>query len=204
MARHMSQSRSGCNTWLEDLIQLRESTILSSGSELPGDHHMDVDNSEPHISDEQNWMNSCDFGIEGESIGRVPLGGSQDEGSEARDEVTEYFPDPPLAFEGGYTFLNLFDSDENSIYRKTNLYYPFSCRREWRVASWLLRSGLSMAKIDSFLSLEMVSVSILMFIRDDLDSRTSRSKIYIYHSPQQKSCGVELKHYRAVHTGSHK
>ncbi|KAG1798402.1 hypothetical protein EV424DRAFT_1332896 [Suillus variegatus] len=39
-------------------------------------------------------------------------------------------------------------------------YYPFSGQKEWEVASWLLCSGLSMAKINSFLSLEMVSFKL--------------------------------------------
>ncbi|KAG2060015.1 hypothetical protein BDR06DRAFT_842001, partial [Suillus hirtellus] len=34
--------------------------------------------------------------------------------------------------------------------------YPFSCKQDWEIASWLLHSGLSMGKIDSFLSLKMV------------------------------------------------
>ncbi|KAG1773720.1 hypothetical protein EV702DRAFT_1243118 [Suillus placidus] len=71
-------------------------------------------------------------------------------------EVTNFFPEPPLAFEHGYTFLSLFESDENSVHRKTNLYYLFSSRREWQVVAWLLRSGLSMGQIDSFLALEMI------------------------------------------------
>ncbi|KAG1741933.1 hypothetical protein EDB19DRAFT_1617407, partial [Suillus lakei] len=38
-------------------------------------------------------------------------------------------------------------------------YYPFSGQKDWEIVSWLLRSGLSMGKIDSFLSLNMVSKS---------------------------------------------
>ncbi|KAG2125350.1 hypothetical protein DEU56DRAFT_721776, partial [Suillus clintonianus] len=41
--------------------------------------------------------------------------------------------------------------------------YPFSSRRDWQVAAWLLRSGLSMGKIDSFLSLEMIKDLPLSF-----------------------------------------
>ncbi|KAG2119808.1 uncharacterized protein F5147DRAFT_795944 [Suillus discolor] len=84
-------------------------------------------------------------------------------GAKTEAEVTDYFPEPPLAFEEGYTFLSLFDADENSIYRKTNLYYPFTSQKEWEMAAWLLRSGLSMGKIDSFLSLEMINDLPLSF-----------------------------------------
>ncbi|KAG2123438.1 hypothetical protein DEU56DRAFT_745404 [Suillus clintonianus] len=103
---------------------------------------------------EENFYDFGNFGGEEEDIARVH-GGS--------GEVTDYFPDPPLAYQDGYTFLGLFDSDQNSVHRKTNLYYPFSCRRDWKVAAWLLRSGLSMAKIDSFLSLEMIKDLPLSF-----------------------------------------
>ncbi|KAG1843265.1 hypothetical protein DFJ58DRAFT_844373 [Suillus subalutaceus] len=92
-----------------------------------------------------------DFGNQGEDLD--PGSGTWNEDSEAK--VIDHFPEPPLAFEESYTFLGLFDADENSIYRKTNLYYPFSGRREWKLAAWLLHSGLSMEKINSFLALEM-------------------------------------------------
>ncbi|KAG1903190.1 uncharacterized protein F5891DRAFT_897839, partial [Suillus fuscotomentosus] len=39
--------------------------------------------------------------------------------------------------------------------------FPFSSWRNWQVATWLLCSGLSMEKIDSFLSLDMVSIEDL-------------------------------------------
>ncbi|KAG1883169.1 hypothetical protein F4604DRAFT_1576475 [Suillus subluteus] len=44
-----------------------------------------------------------------------------------------------------------------------NPYYLFSGQKEWEVASWLLRSGLSMGKINSFLSLEMIKDLSLSF-----------------------------------------
>ncbi|KAG1717311.1 hypothetical protein EDB19DRAFT_1654258 [Suillus lakei] len=85
----------------------------------------------------------------------------RNEDSEAK--VTDHFPEPLLAFDEGYTFLRLFDADKNSIYRKTNLYYPFSGRREWQLATWILCSGLSMEKINSFLTLEMIGDLPLSF-----------------------------------------
>jgi hypothetical protein len=105
--------------------------------------------------------------VEGEYFDR---GGNWSKDCEA--EVTDYFPEPPLAFEEGYTFLSLFDADENSIHRKTNLYYPFSSWKEWEVAAWLLHSGLSMGKIDSFLSLEMVSFLISNTLRQLISGST--------------------------------
>ncbi|KAG0693674.1 hypothetical protein DFH29DRAFT_1007042 [Suillus ampliporus] len=144
----MSQPRSGCNTWLEDLIWLDSTLPASEDDPMAADDLRELHASSYEAGEDGNIY---DFGNEGETLER---GFGQDEDRDA--EVTDYFPEPPVAFEHGYTFLSLFDSDENSIYRKTNLYYLFLSRREWQVAAWLLRSGLSMGKIDSFLALEMI------------------------------------------------
>ncbi|KAG1884144.1 hypothetical protein F4604DRAFT_1919983 [Suillus subluteus] len=152
VARHMSQPRSGCNNWLDDLIQLN--------SNLPTeDDPMTVDNvSDPHVQapyyEQGEDVNHYDFFSQGEDLdsgGRI-----RNENSEAK--VTDHFLESPLAFDQGYTFLSLFDADENSIYRKMNLYYPFSGCREWQLAAWLLHLGLSMEKINSFIALEMSQV----------------------------------------------
>ncbi|KAG1898692.1 uncharacterized protein F5891DRAFT_1190468 [Suillus fuscotomentosus] len=81
----------------------------------------------------------------------------------SRNEFLDLFPGSAEVYEGGYTFLGLFDADENSAHRVHNPYYPFSGRKEWEVASWLLHSGLSMGKIDLFLSLEMIKALSLSF-----------------------------------------
>ncbi|KAG0697850.1 hypothetical protein DFH29DRAFT_1003402 [Suillus ampliporus] len=44
-------------------------------------------------------------------------------------------------------------------YRKDNLFYPFASKEEWEVADYLLCSSLSMAAIDEFLKLRMLSFS---------------------------------------------
>ncbi|KAG2109555.1 uncharacterized protein F5147DRAFT_772863 [Suillus discolor] len=144
VACHMSQPRSGCNTWLEDIIKL--------SSVIPSRHSSNSADIERHDGSEAMLDDSDDFGNVGGEGEDTMVDGTYNKG----DKVTECYPDPPLAYQDGYTFLSLFDSDENSVYRKNNLYYPFSCREDWQLAAWLLHSGLSMGKIDSFLSLEMV------------------------------------------------
>ena len=57
-----------------------------------------------------------------------------------------------------------FNDDVFSDERITNLYYPFSSRAEWEFAFFLLRSDLSMATIDTFLSLKLVKLSFLQLI----------------------------------------
>jgi hypothetical protein len=57
----------------------------------------------------------------------------------------------------GTTFMDEFDRDQYAGERIKNLYYPFASRDEWEFAAFLLRSDLSMASIDSLLSLNLVS-----------------------------------------------
>jgi hypothetical protein len=61
----------------------------------------------------------------------------------------------------GKTFMTEFNNDRFSDERITNLYYPFSSRAEWEFAFFLLRSDLSMATIDAFLSLKLVKSPFL-------------------------------------------
>ncbi|KAG0694251.1 hypothetical protein DFH29DRAFT_1006510 [Suillus ampliporus] len=171
VARHMSQPRSGCNTWLEDLIRLDLTLPPSEDDPMAANDLRELHASSYETGEDANIY---DFGNEGETLER---GFGQDEDRDA--EVTDYFPEPPVAFEHGYTFLSLFDSDENSIYCKTNLYYPFSSRREWQVAAWLLHSGLSMGKIDSFLALEMSPV--ILYWRDPIECIASIFNHPLFH-----------------------
>jgi hypothetical protein len=60
-------------------------------------------------------------------------------------------------YEHGETFMDQCDKDEFTEKRKAHLYYPFASRDEWELASFLLHSFLSMAAVDRFLKLELVS-----------------------------------------------
>ena len=69
----------------------------------------------------------------------------------------ELHPNVPLVFGSGPGFVDAFNADRHTEKRKENLYYPFSSKGEWGLASWLLCSGLSMRAIDDFLALPIVS-----------------------------------------------
>ena len=60
----------------------------------------------------------------------------------------------------GTTFMDKFDCDQYVGECIKNLYYPFASRDEWEFAAFLLCSNLSMASIDSLLSLNLVTVSL--------------------------------------------
>ncbi|KAG1879921.1 hypothetical protein F4604DRAFT_1880050 [Suillus subluteus] len=106
-------------------------------------------------------------------------------------EFIDAFPGSAEVYEGGHTFLGLFDEDENSVHRVNNPYYPFSGWKDWEVESWLLRSGLSMGKIDSFLSLEMIKALPLSFC----SAKELRSRVeQLPSGPRWMSKVIEMSH----------
>ncbi|KAG2131043.1 hypothetical protein DEU56DRAFT_872231 [Suillus clintonianus] len=154
VAHHMNQPRLGCSTWLQDIIHLQTDY---SGMNID-DPHM------PHDSESHHLHQDYD---DPESLGGVDegifTGHTDEDGTLPTTDSIEWFPDASQTYGKGHTFLDLFHSDKNSVYCTKNLYYLFSGRKEWEVASWLLRSGLSMGKINSFLSLEMIKDLSLSF-----------------------------------------
>ncbi|KAF9043458.1 hypothetical protein BJ165DRAFT_1405755 [Panaeolus papilionaceus] len=73
------------------------------------------------------------------------------------------------------TFMELFAADPLAS-RCTDLpYYLFSTRNEWEVALFLLQSGMSHAKLDEFLKLELIKLLQLSFrTAQDLISRAEQ------------------------------
>ncbi|KAF8419490.1 hypothetical protein L210DRAFT_3366672, partial [Boletus edulis BED1] len=66
-------------------------------------------------------------------------------------------------YDVGQTFLDRFGMDTYSFFRRSNLYYPFASHDDWQVANYLLQSGLSMAKIDEYLKLNLIRTLPLSF-----------------------------------------
>ncbi|KAF8449211.1 hypothetical protein L210DRAFT_3609588 [Boletus edulis BED1] len=71
-------------------------------------------------------------------------------------EFIETFPDCSNSYAGGLSFMDLFWQDKYAEERRENLYFPFACGEEWEFLSWCVRSGLSMAAINSLLSLTII------------------------------------------------
>ncbi|KAM6504101.1 hypothetical protein JOM56_001044 [Amanita muscaria] len=63
----------------------------------------------------------------------------------------------------GTSFMRQFNSDTFATERAENIYYPFASRAEWDLAAFLLRSDLSIAAIDNFLSLTLIKGLNLSF-----------------------------------------
>lgn len=93
-------------------------------------------------------------GIHNETGPSGELDGHDFEASNVQDgQVTEMYEGAAQKYGPGRSFLSEFDSDQHAQQQKSNMYYPFASKDDWQLASWLLRSGLSMNAIDEFLSL---------------------------------------------------
>ena len=72
------------------------------------------------------------------------------------ERFVEMYEGSAECFPGGKTFMDEFMADRYAEQRQENLYFPWASQSEWDFASWLLRSRLSMAAIDSLLALDLV------------------------------------------------
>jgi hypothetical protein len=77
--------------------------------------------------------------------------------AQTKQTFTEMYQGCSQAFSGGSTFMESFWQDKYAPERRENLYFPLASGNEWQFASWCLCSGLSMAAVDSLLSLNIVS-----------------------------------------------
>ena len=150
--QHMNQPSSGCGLWMNSSLPHfapapRKSGICSLATTYhpPNSSYSAFPEAEDaHVSDR--------FGRD-EDIAHDPVDEHQ---PDTPGPVVDTHPNTPSTYPGGTTFMDRFFQDQYSSFQKENLYYPFASRVDWQLASWLLHSHLSMATIDSFLSLELV------------------------------------------------
>ena len=150
--RHMNNPHTSCMTWFDFLESL----------------HSPIGHPSPNLHDESG-----------------PSEETTNDNEAADCSRTRYFedthPNVPHIFGSGPGFTDLLDSDPHAEKRRENLYFPFSSKVEWGLASWLLCSGLSMRAIDDFLSLPIVRPkNFSCLIRSEPKSRSNSS-----HSPSQ-------------------
>ena len=187
IARHMGQPRSGCSSWLDNLVNICEDLLgrsrdghNSSGTTSTGDRLGGLDEDNQWVSNDKEMFDRTQ--------------------EDSQSSPIEFFPGAAQMFASGPTFLNRFDADEFSLYRSSNIYYPFASS-DWQLGSWLLCSGLSMGVINAFLSLDLVCP-----YHSDQPQLTIklRSKHYPYPSPPQTSSTNELSCYPLAHDGNHR
>jgi hypothetical protein len=172
VTRHLNQPLTTCHRWHDELVTaaevLQEDDSASCWSPTSSPGH----NSEPA----SGFLKAQDilqqYIVDSTDLEDHPW---TDAGDDLMDvDRTSSPPNHPqeltqiVKFEGagkimgvGLSFMDRFHLDTFTENRKTNIYYPFASRDDWSMASYLLRSGLSMKKIDEYLSLSMVRIGSL-------------------------------------------
>ena len=143
VARHMGQPRSGCSSWLDNLVGISEDLLGGNRDGHNNSRTTSTGDGPGGLDENDRWI----------SIDEEMFDGTRED---PQFSPIEFFPGAAQTYAGGSTFLDRFDTDEFSSYRSSNIYYPFASRGDWQLGSWLLRSGLSMGAIDTFLNLDLV------------------------------------------------
>lgn len=162
----MNHPSSKCLHFFDELIRISEvlernrssarQRVASKPVESAGTEDIEMDVFHPPMSSEDNDRGSP-F-VAGDI--QLDLPEQPTPRSQLKNYHTEIYPGAAQTYGRGSTFMDQFDRDEHAAMRQENLYYPWASRQEWELASFLLRSSLSMAAIDQFLSLALVSRSM--------------------------------------------
>jgi hypothetical protein len=151
ITRHLNHARSSCAKLTNDLVTLLRPLQPSSRQNVGP--QLQSEDFNVHFSDHNDFDPLPHDDIEMAPPDFEPNTFSNTNKSGYREE----FIGASQEFGTGLTFMEGFDLDDFSDHRRKNLYYPFASKADWEMASFLLRSGLSMAKIDDLLKLELVS-----------------------------------------------
>ena len=143
VSRHMTQPKSGCFSWFDDLVHIQQDLLIRNG-DRGGLDDLQV----MTINDQPGTRDECDLLVDRDD--QMSLDGDPQSSS------IEYFPGATQMYRGGSAFIDKFHADKFSNHRASNIYYPFASAGNWELGSWLLCSGLSMNAINSFLSLDLV------------------------------------------------
>ena len=155
ITRHLNQPRSSCANLIDDLISVP----------LPNTSHIKDSQTENISLEEELHGHNSDYdmgdsdlhALAGDTDIKMAAGSSGSFKNVVGCPYCEEFAHAENTWGAGKTFMDTFDLDDYADERQENLYYPFASKEDWEMAAFLLRSGLSMALIDDFLSLQLVS-----------------------------------------------
>ena len=166
----MNNPSSNCIQFFDELVRISEtlqrtkrktrqrSAVRSEGSEVDGNGVMDgsdipvaPNEGHPYVVDNTHY----------EDMLEEPVPSPH-----SKSYYTEIYPGAAQTYGKGQTFMDTFNADKYAAMRKENIYYPWASQPEWELASFLLRSSLSLAAIDQFLSLNIVSSCYYLVIQN--------------------------------------
>jgi hypothetical protein len=148
VARHMSQPRSSCVHLINDFVSISLAPDTSQSQNI---------SLGPGLADDIDMNLHGDFTPQGDTDIEIGSSNSGSFHNAAGTTYREEFAGAAQEWGVGETFMDKFDLDDFAELRKKNLYYPFALKDDWEMAAFLLRSGMSMALIDDFLTLQLVS-----------------------------------------------
>jgi hypothetical protein len=98
--------------------------------------------------------------------------------------------------------MGTFYDDKHAPERASNVYFPFQSKGEWELVSFLSQSGLSMKRIDEFLSLDLVRYQVAVFFSITHAEPISRYLGFTSHSIVLGRCVVSWSFSRVGHPGN--
>jgi len=196
--QHLNQPSTGCGSWINELSRHCRTPTGQNGPVV-----------EPRYWPDQTHNRLSEDEIVGDVRSQGGFRSEEYPFEDAPFEDTSLFednptpvlddhPNVPSLYRGGTVFLDQFLSDEYAALCQENLYYPFASGVDWELASWLLRSRLSMAAIDEFkfLSLQLVCpFFFLLFFFEALSSCPS-------HFNRQRNFAFVQKCYHLALAGN--
>ncbi|KIJ63925.1 hypothetical protein HYDPIDRAFT_168314 [Hydnomerulius pinastri MD-312] len=170
--QHMNQPTGSCHTEslleesaraLHQLTQYDQPSAAPTSTETSGEQSVSSDDTDSHwyVPSSDHYHDPPSPNAEGED-GTADFGMDYSEEPVSRKFI-EAYEGGCEAFPGGKSFMDTFREDQYANERRQNLYFPFTSQEEWQFASWLLRSRLSVAAIDSLLSLDIFKRIALSF-----------------------------------------
>ena len=151
----MNQPTSSCLTHFEECVDI--ATTLQSDPTISESDNMDRQSFEP-----PDFMDTAEDCLPASSRSSLPASTSQNLDDKKNPFNVKKHPTSGSVYGHGETFMDKCDKDRFTEMRKGHLYYPFTSRDEWELASFLLCSHLSMAAVDRFLKLQLVSYTSKM------------------------------------------
>ncbi|KIM57296.1 hypothetical protein SCLCIDRAFT_28909 [Scleroderma citrinum Foug A] len=115
VARHMGQPRSGCSSWLDNLVNIHEDLLGRSRDGHNSSCTTSTGDGSGGLDEDNQWVSNDEEMFDGTQ-------------EDSQSSPIEFFPGAAQTFAGGSTFLDQFDADEFSSYRSSNIYYPFASR----------------------------------------------------------------------------
>jgi len=148
IVQHMNQPASCCHGWMDNLVQISEllDEAKKTNSEGITNHTL------PKSAAQESLGLGKEIDVDQPADADWPGDPHQGTVKEFPGAAAIFLHQPNL-------FLNHFNQDQFSQERCLNLYYPFTSCVDWEMTC----SGLSMAAINSLLSLELVSLDFFSY-----------------------------------------